>query len=403
MVWRRPTLAPLVSCGLGQSVDVSPPSRLPIPSRLPCYPSPPPPLGLETPTACPGWPNPPASAPVPLPSPQPRSTAPVARHTLPPSPHQSPPRPPAQSQLPAPLSSSLPASSPLFLPYSTPPARDATCAPAHPAALSRPAYLPPYLSPVSCPALRTCLSSVFPAPPLKFEPSVFDVARARAAAGRAPTTRVGGIYWRRVRPPPPPLPRLSPQDAPTKTDFYCRERDRRRFTQREFEFRRDAYNSAREKYLRHRAGKETDASARLPPPCSMSPPPCSPPPPPSPHVPPPPQPCPPPAVPLPATPQPAVPPTGPPPDVPPSAALPPAVPPTDMPPPAGPPPAVPSTPRDPMPVPSAVRDMHEAMTAVAVVELRFDIAGNTTANVPRCILFEQSATSGMGAPARVPR
>ena len=191
MVWRRPTLAPVVSCGLGQRVDVSPPSRLPIPSRFPCYPSPPPPLGLETPTACPGWPNPPASAPVPLPSPQPRSTAPVARHTLPPSPHQSPPRPPAQSQLPAPLSSSLPASSPLFLPYSTPPARDATCAPAHPAALSRPAYLPPYLSPVSCPALRTCLSSVFPAPPLKFEPSVFDVARARAAAGRAPTTRVG--------------------------------------------------------------------------------------------------------------------------------------------------------------------------------------------------------------------
>ena len=138
-------------------------------------------------------------------------------------------------------------------------------------------------------------------PPPVFEPTVFDVARAQAAAGCTPSTRGGG-YWLPIRPPPPPLPCLYPQDAPTKTDFYCRERDRRRFTQREFELRADAYDTARKEHWRYQREREATVAGVLP-----------------------------------------------------------------------------------------------------TILLGLDIAGNTTANVPWCIPFEQSATNGMSVPARVPR
>ena len=52
-----------------------------------------------------------------------------------------------------------------------------------------------------------------------------------------------------VQPPPPPLPLLSAtNEAPTKSLFFCRERDRKRFTPAEFHLPLCAYEDARVAY-----------------------------------------------------------------------------------------------------------------------------------------------------------
>ena len=55
-------------------------------------------------------------------------------------------------------------------------------------------------------------------------------------------------FWHIPSPPPPPLPVLAPSQCPTKTLFLCRERDRPRFSEAEFQLRRDAYDAAKVHY-----------------------------------------------------------------------------------------------------------------------------------------------------------
>ena len=62
------------------------------------------------------------------------------------------------------------------------------------------------------------------------------VEAAHVAAGCRRAT-AGGGYWHAPRAPPPPLPLLASNEAPTKSLFFCRERDRKRFTPAEFRLR----------------------------------------------------------------------------------------------------------------------------------------------------------------------
>ena len=74
------------------------------------------------------------------------------------------------------------------------------------------------------------------------------VAAATKVAAERQDTRCGGHWLPRAA--PPPLPRLEPLEAPTKTLFHCRERDRRRFTAAEFDARFAAYARACATYTR---------------------------------------------------------------------------------------------------------------------------------------------------------
>jgi len=85
-----------------------------------------------------------------------------------------------------------------------------------------------------------------------------DVDAAHAAAGCRRITRGGG-YWHGPRAPPLPLPQLKSHEAPTKSLYICRERDRRRFTAAEFWFRLCAHDDARAAYQIARAQRAQTA------------------------------------------------------------------------------------------------------------------------------------------------
>ena len=84
--------------------------------------------------------------------------------------------------------------------------------------------------------------------------AVVDASNAATGCRRV---TAGGGFWHGPRAPPPPLPLLAPTEAPTKSLFYCRERDRRRFTAAEYRFRLRALENARNAYKVARAHRSS--------------------------------------------------------------------------------------------------------------------------------------------------